>query len=140
MVRFLGRTVALAGTMVSMLVCVSPSAVFEAAGVEPMVSDALARGIGFVAMVICFALFSGPSKFGADEAVEQPRAPVDHLLPKVHEETANHFPDLAALATAVGLVAEDRKIDAIKAVRASNQIDLKEAKELVEELQRAIRD
>ncbi|MCP5118298.1 MAG: hypothetical protein GY953_46385 [bacterium] len=133
-----GRAVALAGTLAMMAVLATPRLVFEAAELELPVPEGVARGVAFVLMVVCFALFSGPSKFGADEVVRQPTAPVDHLLPMVPPETANQFPDLAALSTAVGLVAEGRKIEAIKAIRVSPEIDLKDAKELVEEIQRAV--
>lgn len=136
---FFGRALALAGTLIGMLTFASPSMVLEAVGAPPIVSDGWARGIGLVTMVICFALFSGPSKFGAGEVIAQPEASVEHLLEQVPKETANRFPDLATLATAIGFVADGRKIAAIKAVRAANGTNLTDAKELVEELQRAIK-
>ena len=139
MVRFFGRMLALAGTLAAMLVVVSPTWVFEAIGAELTVSDGWARGIGFVAMLVCFALFSGPSNFGSSEVAQQPKAPVGYLLERIPEDTATRFADLTTLSTAVGLVADGRKIAAIKAVRAANDIDLRDAKELVEELQRAIK-
>ena len=60
-------------------------------------------------------------------------------LPRVPKGTADKFPDRAALSMAVGFIADGKKIAAIKAVRLSQKIDLKDAKQLVEELQRAVR-
>jgi hypothetical protein len=132
------RALYLALTLASMATLASPQHVFEMLGWNPPISHDMARMIAFALMFWFFALFSGPSKFGASDAIAPPPAPVDHLLPSVPAEIAARLPDREVLRQVVALMVEKRKIDAIKTVRLATQMGLKDAKEYVERLQASI--
>ena len=133
------RLIYLALTLASMAMLASPKLVFGMFGWNPPISEGVARMIGFAGIFLFFALFSGPSKFGAGESVEGPTASVDHLLPSVPADIAARLPDRDVLRKVVGLTIEKRKIDAIKTVRLATRMDLKDSKQFVERLQDALR-
>ena len=134
------RVVWLAGTLFGMLIIVAPHRSLAAVGVETEASSTVLRVTGAVLMAVCFWLFSGPSKFGAEDLDPEPDVPVDHLLAGLRGAK----PELVAklgegeLRTVMRHLATRRKIAAIKAVRVHTGLGLKDAKEFVEEIQAAI--
>jgi hypothetical protein len=140
MLRFLRKTLAIAATLGGMAMMASPEAVFSQLGWSPGLSDTMARGVGAVITIVSFAIFSGPSKFGAAEEEPPPQIPVDHLITSLrtyHPELVEQVGEESTLRDVLRHLAARRKIGAIKLLRIATGRDLKDSKELVESIQQA---
>jgi len=139
MIRTILRLVYLALTLVSIALLISPETVLDAVETLPPISTGTARMAGFAGMFIFFALLSGQSRFGQDAAAASPKVQVEHLLQLVPPDIATLLKDPEVLRRVVGFAVEGRKIEAIKALRTAARTDLKDAKEMVERIQVAVR-
>jgi hypothetical protein len=100
----------------------------------------MARGLGALITIVSFAIFSGPSKFGAGDAEPPPEIPVDHLIRSLetfHPELVEQVGEDSTLRDILRHLAARRKIDAIKILRTATGRGLKDSKELVEAIRKA---
>ena len=139
MTWLLSKTVSVLMMILGIGLLILPDAMSQLSGSDFPLSTGAARAIGAGLLLLGFVLFRAKSQ--ASDSSARPAMPIGYMLQllKAKEpDLTDRFPEGELLETTVGHLLQRRKIQAVKVVRKATSRDLKAAKELVDELERAI--
>ena len=140
MTWLLSKSVSVLMMILGIGLLIFPADMFQLSGSDPRLSAGAARAIGAGLLLLGLVLFKAKSQ--ASDSSDRPAMPVGYMLQllKAKEpDLTDKFPEGELLETTVSHLLRRRKIQAVKGVREATSRDLKAAKELVDELERAIK-
>lgn len=140
MTWLLSKTVSVVMMILGIGSLIFPGEMSQLSGSDFPLSTGAARAVGAGLLLLGFVLFRAKSQ--ASDSSARPAMPIGHvlqLLKAKEPDLMDKFPEGELLETTVGHLLRRRKIQAVKLVREATSRDLKAAKELVDELERAIK-
>lgn len=137
MTDFLLKAFCLAIMVASIMMFLFPAETVSAVALDLPWSNVTVRAVAFLALLVSFAIFSGPSKFDVEEAPTTPGDSVQRLAFAIESSETGLLDGISRddRKQILGHLKAGNKIAAIQSVREASSCGLREAQETVEQLE-----